>query len=76
MVEVTGPTIILHWDIEGGFHWAATPGVAVICVDERTPHDRVYRAEGSLDRETMERVASGEFRDLVDAADAARREGE
>lgn len=45
----------------------ATEGVEVVYVDERVPHDRVYRSMGSVTPELIELLASGQFKDVDDA---------
>ena len=62
------PQVILHWDSMGAFHWAATEGVTVVCVDERTPGDRVYTSVGGIAPEAIEAVVSGAVPDLADAS--------
>lgn len=62
--------ILLHWDQDGAFSWLAAEGVQVVCVDERSPRDRVYRSEGEGDAAVIEAVARGEFRDPVDAVNS------
>lgn len=68
------PTVLLHWDATGQFHFLAA-GADVVCVDERTPQDRVYRTTGEADQaDIIDAVASGNFRDIVAAATALRGE--
>jgi hypothetical protein len=66
--EVAEPTILLHWDATGAFHWAATPGVRVICVDEQAPDDRVYEGTAGASHEMIRTVANGDCKDPIDAA--------
>jgi hypothetical protein len=61
------PTVILHFDALGVLQWASTEGVEVVCVDERVEHDRVYRSENHVSRSVIDKVVSGQCRDLADA---------
>lgn len=75
---VPRPKVLLHWDAEGVFSWAATAGVDVACVDERCPDDRVYLKDGEdeTDRvpmQAIERVEDGRARHPVDALDQIER---
>lgn len=71
--------VILHWDTDGGFTWAAEKGAEVICIDERSSADRVYRGVGDMNAEVMSgtvaRLSSGEFHDLVDALNSVEGAG-
>ena len=53
------PTILLHWDAQGNFLWGATEGVRVVCVDERTPDDRVYDTRGVMNQTWIDGVIAG-----------------
>ena len=53
--------IVLHWSRDGSFIYAAEDGVEVICIDERSAHDRVYRTVGE--------ISAGDLDELI-AADA------
>lgn len=69
---MSDPVILLHWDLDGEFHWAAAKGLKVICVDERSPDDRVYLSTGDVDLDVIKAVATGDFHDIVDAMSAMR----
>jgi|GEM_PF-877760 hypothetical protein len=61
------PQVLIHWDATGMQRTGATEGVEVVYVDERVPHDRVYRSMGSVTPELIELLASGRFKDVDDA---------
>jgi hypothetical protein len=42
------PRVLIHWDATGIQRTGATEGVEIVYVDERVPHDRVYRSMGSI----------------------------
>jgi len=70
------PKVLLHWDAEGVFSFAATAGVDLVCVDERCPEDRVYRGVDDARRvtaEVIQRVEDGRARHPIDALDQIAR---
>lgn len=67
--------VMIHWDATGMMRTGATPGVEIIYIDERVPHDRVYRSEGDIGPELIEMLASGCFKDVDDALAHIQRGG-
>lgn len=59
--------VLIHWDATGMLRTGATPDVEIIYIDERVPHDRVYRSMGDIGPELIEMLSSGRFRDVDDA---------
>ena len=53
------PTILLHWAADGTFTHGASSDVLIICIDERTPADRVYINHGQADYRWMTAVVGG-----------------
>lgn len=66
------PKVLLHWDEDGEFSWAATTGVDVVAVDERCINDRVYRSTDDASRPplaALNMVIDGRARHPIDAID-------
>lgn len=63
------PTILLHWSLDGSFHYLAAGDVRILCVDERSS-ERIYETDGGVGLDVIESIISGEFRDPIDAVNA------
>lgn len=70
------PQVLVHWDATGMQRTGATPGIEIVYIDERVPHDRVYRSIGDIGPELIEMLASGRFKDVDDALAHLHRGGE
>lgn len=61
------PRILLHWDVGGTFHYAAEPGIDIVCVDEQCRDERVYLTTGGASPKMIDLIISGECQDPTDA---------
>lgn len=59
--------VLIHWDTTGVLRTGSTEGVEIVYIDERTPHDRVYRSGGTVDQRVIDWLAAGRFKDVDDA---------
>lgn len=66
------PIVVIRFDADGEFSVDFAPDAAVYVIDERAPHDRLYRMTPRATRSCLEAaVADGECGSAQDARHAA-----
>lgn len=61
------PVVVVHFDHKGEITYMKPPGVRLLIVDDRSPHDHVYEYTSELEQAAFAPFLEGEIGSMHDA---------